>query len=256
MDKNPADDSATEAVDATGPEAEALRLAADEAEAEAAEAEALAVAARAKAKAIRLRREAEQQAEQEAEVAESDDADVDIDESAAVPAPVAATPGRTPGWLSVVAATLIVVLSFGLVAAGGWMWWQHDKAAAEQHRRAEFAAAAAQGVVNMMSLDYRHAKDDVQRLIAGTTGDFKKDFEATAGDFIKVAESSKSVTEATVTGTAVQTMTADTANVLVAATTKVSNAASKDQPPRAWRWSVDVARDGDQIKLAKVEIVP
>lgn len=58
------------------------------------------------------------------------------------------------------------------------------------------------------------------------------------------------------TATAVQAMTQDTATVLVAATTKVTNAASKDQQPRSWRWSVDVARDGGQIKLAKVEFVP
>jgi Mce-associated membrane protein len=32
--------------------------------------------------------------------------------------------------------------------------------------------------------------------------------------------------------------------------------ASKEQAPRPWRLSVDVARDGGQIKLAKVEFVP
>jgi len=247
MDKNPAEDRAAETGEAIESGADALRLAADEAEAEAAEAEAAAVAARAKAKAIRLRREAEQQAAEQQTEAQARAAETAVEPADA---------GGGPGWLSVVAATLIVVLSLGLVGAGGYMWWQHDKAGAEQHRRAEFAAAAAQGVVNMMSLDYRHAKDDVQRLIDGTTGDFKKEFEATAADFVKVAETSKTVTEATVTATAVQNMAGDTANVLVAATTKVSNAAAKDQQPRAWRWSVDVARDGDQIKLAKVEIVP
>jgi Mce-associated membrane protein len=51
-------------------------------------------------------------------------------------------------------------------------------------------------------------------------------------------------------------MTRDTATVLVAVTTRVSNVASKEQGPRSWRLSVDVARDGGQIKLAKVEFVP
>lgn len=253
---------------ADGPaDADALSLAAEEAEAEAAEAEALAAAAQAKAKAIRLRREAAETLAAEARpvaAADSDDGDGEETEPAegkTEPAEQLEPSGTPkprfgPGWLSVVAATLIVVLSAVLLGAGGWIWRQHDKAVAEQHRRAEFAAAAAQGVVNMMSLDYRHAKDDVQRIIDGTTGDFKKDFQTSAADFIKVAESSKSVTEATVTATAVQTMAQDTATVLVAATTKVSNAASKDQQPRSWRWSVDVARDGGQIKLAKVEIVP
>lgn len=261
-----------------GASPDALSLAADQAEAEAAEAEAMAAAARAKAQAIRLRREAAESAasqtaqaddveETESQGATAEEADAEAetaqDEAAETAEAVAPTTARGPGWLSVVAATLIVVLSLGLLGFGGWKLWQLHQVNVEQqqlrdqqHLKAEFAAAAAQGVVNMMSLDYRHAKQDVQRIIDGTTGDFKKDFEASQGDFVKVAESSKSVTEATVTASAVQTFTEDTATVLVAANTKVSNAASKDQQPRAWRWSVDVVRDGGQIKLAKVEMVP
>jgi Mce-associated membrane protein len=51
-------------------------------------------------------------------------------------------------------------------------------------------------------------------------------------------------------------MTKDTATVLVAVTTQVSNVASKQQEPRSWRLRVDMARDGGQLKLAKVEFVP
>jgi len=42
----------------------------------------------------------------------------------------------------------------------------------------------------------------------------------------------------------------------IAVVTNVSNAASNKQDPRSWRLSVDVTRDGDQIKLSKVEFVP
>ena len=55
---------------------------------------------------------------------------------------------------------------------------------------------------------------------------------------------------------AVQSMTKDTATVLVAVTTQVSNVASKQQEPRSWRLWVNLARDGGQLKLAKVEFVP
>ena len=75
-------------------------------------------------------------------------------------------------------------------------------------------------------------------------------------EFTEVAQQSKVVTEATVNAAAVQSMTKDTATVLIAVTTRVSNTASKQQEPRSWRLSVDVARDGGQIKLAKVEFVP
>jgi Mce-associated membrane protein len=158
--------------------------------------------------------------------------------------------------LKFVAASLVILLSLGLFGAGGWMIWHHHQVVAQQQRSAEFVAAARQGVVTLMSLDFNHAEDDVKRIIDNTTGDFRKDFESQAPEFTDVAKQSKVVTEATVNAAAVQSMTKDTATVLVAVTTRVSNTASKQQEPRSWRLSVDVARDGGQIKLAKVEFVP
>ncbi len=136
------------------------------------------------------------------------------------------------------------------------MYWYHRQAQAEQQRRAEFSAAARQGVVTLMSLDYNKAKEDVQRIIDNSTGQFKTDFQNTAEDFVKVAVDSKAVTETNVTATAVESMTDDTATVIVAATSRVTNAAGAKQEPRAWRLSVNLARDGGQMKLAKVEFVP
>jgi Mce-associated membrane protein len=268
VDSNPVEEATTRD--------DALALA-DEAEAEAAEAEAVAVAARARARAIRLRRQAAAAAQastvaEPAEVEETaaveideptapdTDDDVSDDEIDAADSETDEKPARrrrlTRPGLKVLAAALVVVLSLGLLGVSGWMIWQHRQTVAEQQRSAEFAAAARQGVVTLMSLNFSRAQEDVQRIIDNTTGDFKKDFEGQAGDFTKVAQDSKVITEATVNATAVQSMTRDTATVLIAVTTRVSNVASKEQAPRSWRLSVDVARDGGQIKLAKVEFVP
>lgn len=265
---------------------DALALA-EEAEAEAVEAEATAAAARARARAIRLRRQAgaapangtsvttpavvEPAEVEQAEAVELTEPETAGDESATVTTAdvdtayvdTAAQPERRRRLTfthrirpKVVAATLVVLLSLGLLGAGGWMVWHHQQVSAEQQRSAEFAAAARQGVVTLMSLDFNHADEDVKRILDNSTGDFKKDFEGQVDDFTDVAKQSKVTTQATVNSTAVQTMTKDTATVLVAVTTNVSNAASKQQEPRSWRLRVDMARDGGQIKLAKVEFVP
>ena len=55
---------------------------------------------------------------------------------------------------------------------------------------------------------------------------------------------------------AVESMTDDSAVVLVSATSTVTNAAGAKQDPRPWRLSVNVARDGDRVKISKVEFVP
>ena len=257
---------------------DALALA-EEAEAEAAEAEAVAAAARARAKALRLRREAGKAAEPvaAAETDTSEDTDEDNEavtgsdgDESAVDKPDAADVEKTaeepvktrrgrriplPSWKAV-AATVTVLVIAALLTCCVLMYINHRQTQAEQQRRAEFAAAARQGVVTLMSLDYNRAKEDVQRIIDNSTGQFKTDFQNTAEDFVNVATESKAVTETNVTATAVESMTDDTATVIVAATSRVTNAAGAKQEPRAWRLSVNLARDGGQMKLAKVEFVP
>jgi Mce-associated membrane protein len=259
------DDAAGETVSV-----DALSLA-EEAEAEAAEAEAVAAAARARARALRLRREAEEAkaaetaavTEVEEEVDDSASADDEKDDVAGPAVELTGEPTRErrgvriplPTWKAVAAALTVLVIA-ALLTACVLMFISHRNVQADEQRRAEFEAAARQGVVTLMSLDYNKAKEDVQRIIDNSTGQFKTDFQNTAEDFVKVAVESKAVTETNVTATAVESMTADTATVLVAASSRVTNAAGAKQEPRAWRLSVNLARDGGQLKLAKVEFVP
>ncbi|MDT5179696.1 MAG: Mce-associated rane protein [Mycobacterium sp.] len=257
---------------------DALALA-EEAEAEAAAAEAAAAAARARARALKLRRQAEAAATADAspvqavdlrktEVAEPEVVETEPEtepETEDAHEPETAEPSAVPRRgrpklppirLKWVAAALVIIFTVGFLGASAFMFWHHRQATEEQQRSAEFAAAARQGVVTLMSLNFNNAADDVKRIIDNTTGDFKKDFQGQADEFTKVAQESKVITEATVNATAVQAMSKDTATVLVAVTTQVSNVASKQQEPRSWRLRVNLARDGGQLKLAKVEFVP
>ena len=45
-------------------------------------------------------------------------------------------------------------------------------------------------------------------------------------------------------------------DVLVAAASTITNAQGAKDDPRSWRLIVSMARDGDQIKMAKVEFAP
>jgi Mce-associated membrane protein len=268
--------------------AEALALA-EEAEAEAAEAEAAAVAARARARAIRLRRQAQVVAGHttdevksvaayvEPEVATTNGVDVETETTDAEAADVAESEDsiedeaeeqahdepirnrRRRGLariLKVVAAAVAIAGTCALITLSVLMVIDHRHQAAEQQRRAEFAAAARQSVVTLMSLDFNKAKDDVQRIIDNSTGQFRDDFKNQMDDFVKVAQDSKVVTEVTVNATAVESMTNDSADVLVSATSRVTNAAGAKQEPRSWRLSVHIERDGGQLKMSKVEFVP
>lgn len=59
------------------------------------------------------------------------------------------------------------------------MWNRHEVNERSQ-RIANFVAGARQGVVNLTSMDCNKAKEDVQRVIDSSTGQFHDDFQARA----------------------------------------------------------------------------
>jgi Mce-associated membrane protein len=245
--------------------ADALSLA-EEADAEAAEADAIAAAARARARAIRLRRQATEATATETPTATEAPVEAEATEAEATEEAPAEESTKKPvrerrRWrtgliLKVLAAIVAFACTCALITLSVLMVLNHRHQAAEQQRRAEYAAAARQSVVTLMSLDFTKAKDDVQRILDNSTGQFRDDFKNQADDFIKVAQDSKVITEVTVNAAGVETMTNDSAVVLLSATSRVTNAAGAKQEPRTWRLSVNLQRDGGQIKMSKVEFVP
>lgn len=162
---------------------------------------------------------------------------------------------RLPSW-SVAWKAAVIVLICAFVAASGYMLWQRHETNERNQRVANFIAGARQGVVNMTSLDFSKAKEDVQRVIDSSTGQFRDDFQQRAKDFTTVVEQSKVVTQGTVNAAAVQSIDGNSALVLVAATSHITNAAGAKDEPRNWRLKVTVTDDGGQYKMSKMEFVP
>jgi Mce-associated membrane protein len=158
--------------------------------------------------------------------------------------------------LSVAWKAAVIILICAFVGASGYMMWHHHETTQRDKRAANFVAGARQGIVNMTSLDFNKAKEDVQRVIDSSTGQFRDDFQQRAKDFTTVVEQSKVVTQGSVNAAAVQSMDANSAVVLVAATSHITNAAGAKDEPRNWRVRVTVTDDGGQYKMSKVEFVP
>jgi Mce-associated membrane protein len=133
--------------------------------------------------------------------------------------------------------------------------WQHLTLAHQQQRTAEFAAAARHGVEMLMSIDPDHAKENIQRLIDNTTGELKSQLEVTATYMVKNAQEAKVTTKATVQDVAVESMTDNSAVVLAVAKSDTTNPDKSKRPPVSWRLSVDINRDGGQLKMSKFEFV-
>ena len=227
-------------------------------------AEARAATARARADELRRQLQAAEEAQArrdawEAEEAETEEAngaeDVQAPDGVAEAGPsTSASRTSVPRLAGVVAAALVTA---ALLAATGYMTWQHFQQVRERQQAAEYSAAARQGVINLMSIDYATAQDSVKRVLDGSTGRFKTNFADTADDFVKALRDEKIVTKATVNDAAVESMTSDSAVVLISATSRREGPqAPKDQQePRLWRVVLTLERDGDQIKMSGVEFV-
>ena len=234
------------------------------AEAEAEEAEAVAAAARARARAIRLRRQADHE---DSEGSKDGETDPTLEDDEPPPTPKRLSPRRLrrprlsrprlsrlrrPSRSALLAGVAMVAI-VGLLATSGFFLWHHRSVSDRQRRADEFTAAARSSVLTFMSLDFNHAKESVQRVIDNSTGEFKDQFQKSADALIKTLQEGKVITETNVNAAALKEMTDNSAVVLVAATTTVSNTLSATQPPRKWRLSVTITRDGGRLKMSKID---
>jgi Mce-associated membrane protein len=161
---------------------------------------------------------------------------------------------RRPGRKAVGITTATVLICASLLATS-YMVWQHLSLVREHRHAAEFAAAARRGVEMMMSIDPDHAKENAQRTIDVTTGPLKSQLEATSAYMVKSAQDAKVITKATAEDAAVDSMTDNSAVVLVVAKSDTTNPDKSKRPPVFWRLSVNIDRDGGQLKMSKLDFV-
>jgi Mce-associated membrane protein len=196
-----------------------------------------------------------EQAEAEVAAADTNSGATETDGADAEPTNAKARRLRRPRWTTLVI-SIAAVCTCVLFAASVVMTFQHRQVVHTQQRSAEFAGAARQVVITLMSIDYTKVHDDVQRIVDSSTGKFRDDFEGAADDFIKAAEDARVSTTATVQAAAVESMTDNSAVVLVAATSTATGGAGASDPPRSWRLSINLIAKRDQIKMSSVEFVP
>ncbi|MFZ0227912.1 MAG: hypothetical protein WA622_17900 [Mycobacterium sp.] len=148
----------------------------------------------------------------------------------------------------------IVVICASL-AASGYIVWQHRTLVQQRQHAAEFAAAAREEVATLMSIDPAHAAENLQHTIDDTTGALKSQLEATSSYVVKNAQEAQVTTKATVQDVAVESMTDNSAVTLVVAKSDTINPDKSVRPSVFWRLSVNIDRDGDRLKMSKLDFV-
>lgn len=246
-----------------GADESALAQALKDADAAASAADAAAALARARADRLRqLAQSATPDPADPGDAGEIAEADTDLDGQGADAIQQETTRGqrarstRYRRRLGLICAAVITVMLCVTGAGSGYILWKHHGAVREREKTAEFVVGAREAVVALMSLGFQNAKQGAQRVVDDSTGEFRDDFTKHLNDFTKDLEQAKVATTVTVNGAAVQSIKGDSAKVLVAVTSEVSNSAGAQHEPRAWRLIVTVTRDGGKPKMSKLEFVP
>jgi Mce-associated membrane protein len=151
-------------------------------------------------------------------------------------------------------AGLAVIVTLG--SLGGWLGYQRYQSQQAEWQRELFLRVGRQTALNMTTIDYTHAEADIQRILDSSTGTLYDDFRQRSAAFAEVVKKAQSKTEGIVTEAGRESLSEDSARVLVAVSVTTSHGANTDQKPRLWRMRIDVQKDGDGAKASKVGFVP
>jgi Mce-associated membrane protein len=185
-----------------------------------------------------------------------DSADYDeeaADEEASDEEAAPAKPRMSHVKLATIAGLVLVV---ALAALTGWLGFRTYQSHQAEEQRNLFLQVGRQGALNLTTIDFQQADQDVQRILDSATGTFYDDFQKRAQPFVEVVKQAQSKSVGTIAEAGLESESADGAQVLVAVTVKTSNAGAPDQAPRAWRMRSSVQKVGDEAKVSNVEFVP
>jgi Mce-associated membrane protein len=150
---------------------------------------------------------------------------------------------------------MAVVLCIVCAGLGGWLGfrvWQVDQLSAVHAR---WVQVARQGALNLTTIDHSRVDADVQRILDSSTGRFREDFQNRSQPFVDVVKRAQSKSEGAITEAALESTSADSAQVLVSVSVKTW-AADTEQDTKSWRMRIQVQNTGDGAKVSNVEFVP
>ena len=149
---------------------------------------------------------------------------------------------------------IIVVLALGVL--GGWLGNRAYQSLQVRQQRELFVQAGRQAALNLTTIDWQHADADAQRILDSATGGFYEDFSKRSQPFVDVVKQAQSKSVGTIAEAALESVSANQAQVLVAVTVKTSSAAGVQPDPRGWRMRFTVQKVGHEAKISNVAFVP
>lgn len=126
----------------------------------------------------------------------------------------------------------------------------------EQKRHAEIIASARDVATAFVNIRHDDAAASIEKVKAGATGAFRKQYEKSTGGVIDVVKRNKSVMVGEVLWTGVVNADEDSATVIVATTGTVANNQTKGKPSvRNFRLQLQLVREDDAWLTSDLQFV-
>ena len=221
----------------------------------AAEAKRLAERAEAEANAL-AEAAASSAAEENAKDATESPERVEPDDPTAVDEPVGVFGHLHRSRVLVLGASTIAVVIVAFVAISAVLIHQHSSVVAARDTDAKIIDSVREDVTALIAPTFEDAQGSAQKILDGATGDWASQFEPNMDAFAQALTEAKVQSSADISEIGIERHNDDgTIDVLVAATSKVTNTAAQQESTRAWRLRVNVAEVDGEYKLAKVDPV-
>lgn len=129
-----------------------------------------------------------------------------------------------------------------------------DERLTEAHR--EVAAAARTEALAFLTVDHRDMDPLLDAVLAGATGDFREQYAAQRERLVKEAIRTEAVSTGEIVALGVGDLDADSATVLIAANSDVTNAGMRTGPQtRYYRLRLDLVREDDRWLTSDLQFV-
>ncbi|MFD6450700.1 hypothetical protein ACFWF3_07940 [Nocardia sp. NPDC060220] len=125
----------------------------------------------------------------------------------------------------------------------------------DEDLRAQYTQTARQAVINLTTIRADSAKEDIDRILAVASGEFKNEFDGRVDPFMDVVKQAKVVSTGEVVESGIESVDENSAKVLVAAKQMVSNTGSAEPQSRQYRFRITVSKGDSGMTVSKVEFV-
>ncbi|MFM1724397.1 hypothetical protein ABEU20_002984 [Rhodococcus sp. PAM 2766] len=152
-----------------------------------------------------------------------------------------------------IALGLVIVALLGVLA---WLLFERSAAGDRDARREAFIGTAQQTVLNLTTIKPDTAKEDVAKILAGASGEFKAEFDGREDPFAGIVKEAGVTTVGKIVASGIESDSDDSAKVLVSARADVTSADGSQNGPRDFRMRVTVTDNDGTLTASKVEFVP